>query len=196
MNPLEILTSRLRLLALTAESSAAAINNLATFSSLLNAAIPSSWPPETLADVQGLMAAKLSERPDEAGWWGWYIIAKSGQVAESATLIGSAGCSRWGPDRVPHFGYGLLPEYFRRGFATEAALALIDWVCRQPGVSQVHATTFERHHASRKILERCGFVNHGVSPDDATAAESDRQGRGQLLLFKRDVIQGPSAHHA
>lgn len=187
MHGLSLRTPRLHLIAITATSAAAAINDRVRFARELNADIPASWPPETLADVQQLLATRLEDRPDETGWWGWYIIANPGVVAEPATLIGSAGCTRWGPSGLPQFGYGLLPEFFRQGFATEAAMALIQWVIAQPGVTRIEATTFERHTPSIKILERCGFQNHGVSPDDQKAVESDRQGRGKLLLFVREA---------
>ena len=183
---LHIPTPRLVLAALTPESSRASIRDRARLGELLNAHVPGTWPPETLADVEGMLADRLSERPTEVGWWGWYIVARAGVVGAAPTLIGSAGCSRWGPDGVPHFGYGILPEFYRRGFATEAARALIAWVMAQPGVSRVVATTFEHHTASVKILGKCGFTCMGVSPDDEKAAEADRQGRGRLLLFIRE----------
>ncbi len=186
MTSFELFTPRLRLLALTAESAAAAIADRERFSRLLEADVPADWPPETLADVQGLMAEKLAADPGLTGWWGWYVIARPGVVADSATLIGTVGCSRWGPENRLYFGYGLLPAYFRRGLASEAALALIDWVTAQPGITRIDATTFERHEASIRILERCGFTCRGVSPDDASAADSDRQGRGRLMLYVRE----------
>lgn len=184
---LELHTARLRLVALTPESSAAAITDRARLCQLLNADVPAEWPPETLADVEGMLAARLADNPQEVGWWGWYIIARAGVAAPRETLIGSVGCSRWGSENMPHFGYGVLPAFERRGLTTEAAMRLIAWVMAQPGVERVVATTFERHGASIRILERCGFVNLGVSPDDAEAADSDRQGRGRLLLFVRDA---------
>lgn len=186
MAHLEIHTRRLRLLALDPASSAAAVSDRALFSRLIDARVPAAWPARDFADVEAMLAAKLAERPDELGWWGWYVIAKPGVAAEQATLVGSVGCSRWGDSNLPHFGYGVLPEFERRGFATEAATALIEWAFSRPDVTRVVATTFERHFASIKILERCGFENRGVSPDDDKAAESDRQGRGKLLLFVRE----------
>jgi len=180
-----IATRRLTLVAISAAAAHASIADRERFGALLDADIPAAWPPETLADVEAMLAGKLAEKPDEIGWWGWYIIALPGVVSERATLIGSAGCGRWGPENLLHFGYGVLPAFERRGFTTEAARALIEWVMSHAEVTRVIATTFERHFASITILERCGFVCRGVSPDDDKAAESDRQGRGRLLLFER-----------
>jgi RimJ/RimL family protein N-acetyltransferase len=57
---------------------------------------------------------------------------------------------------------------------------------QQPEVDRVIATTFERHHASVKILTRCKFICVGVDPNDAQADERDRQGRGKLMRFIRE----------
>lgn len=170
-----------------------AVNDLCRLKELIGADVPDSWPPRDLADVQELMADRLREDPTKVGWWGWYMIAAPAVVAERATLIGSLGCTRWGAEQRIQFGYGILPEFERRGLTSEAAVALIDWVMSQPDVDLVEATTFERHFASLRILERCGFACLGVSEHDATASEADRQGRGQLLLFVR-TSRGPGAH--
>lgn len=188
--PTPILTPRLRLVAITPAMARAAIDDLAELDRLLDAAVPGDWPPVDLADVQGMFAERLAAAPGEVGWWGWYVVALPGNgmpiSPDRAVLIGSVGCSKFGSGGCPIFGYGLLPAFWGRGLATEAAVALAGWVMAQPGVERVEATTFERHWASRKILERGGFGLVGVSPDDATAAESDRQGRGQLLLYVRE----------
>ncbi len=180
---LELLTPRLRLIPFTAQSAAAAIDDKHAFARIIEAVVPTNWPPETLADVEGMMASKLAENPDQEGWWGWYIITRPGVAAEQPTLIGSIGCSKWGAEGHPHFGYGILPEFYGRGFTSEAAVKLIEWVMSHPDVSRVEATTFERHVASIKILEKCGFECRGVSPEDHKAAESDRQGRGKLVMY-------------
>ena len=112
---LELLTPRLRLIPFTAESAAASLEDRADFARVIRAHVPENWPPETLADVEGMMASKLAEHPDQSGWWGWYIITKAGVVAERPTLIGSIGCSKWGAEGHPHFGYGILPEFYLRG---------------------------------------------------------------------------------
>lgn len=191
--PQELPTPRLRLVPVSAPMADAAVNDLRRLKHLLNADVPDSWPPRDLADVQGLMADRLREDPTKAGWWGWYMIARPTIVGERATLIGSLGCTRWGAEQRVQFGYGILPEFERRGLTSEAAETLIGWVFTQPGVDLVEATTFERHLASIRILERCGFECRGVSEQDATASEADRQGRGKLLVFER-TSRGPGKH--
>jgi RimJ/RimL family protein N-acetyltransferase len=138
-----------------------------------------------LADVQGLFAQKLAEHPEQVGWWGWYMIARPGQAGAVATLIGSVGAFPPDAHGRTRGGYSVLPSCEGHGFATEAAGAVFEWVLTQPGVRVLEATTFERHFASRRILEKLAFACLGVSPDDASAADSDRQGRGRLMLYRR-----------
>ncbi len=82
-------------------------------------------------------------------------------------------------------GYAVLPGFEGRGCATELAGGLVQWAFNA-GAKRIFATTFERHDASVRVLEKNGFVCEGVSSEEAAAAESDRQGRGRLMLFARD----------
>lgn len=184
MPPLELETVRLRLVAFTPNSSAAAVQGNAPLAAALRVVVPPDWPPQTLADVQGLFAGQLAANPAEVGWWGWYVIAKPDVVAPDATLVGSTGASP--PDALGRSlgGYSILPAFEGQGFATEAARAVFGWVASQPSLRSLEATTFEQHYASRRVLEKLGFQLVGVSPDDADAAESDRQGRGALILYR------------
>lgn len=180
---LEIATDRLRLAACTPQTAAAAVAGRQALAAALGVHVPDEWPPEMLADVLGMLADKLRERPYAVGWWAWHVIARAGVVGEKETLIGSAGSTPWGSDNLPYFGYGVLPAFEGRGLASEAAMALIQWVSAQPGITRVQSSTFERHYASRRILEKCGFRCTGQSPDDDKASEADRQGRGPLLAY-------------
>ncbi len=189
--PPDILTPRLRLVAATAELAAAAVADRARFARLLRAEVTPEWPPWVLADHQDQFAATLAAHPDQAGWWSWYVVGTDRSLVPQDTLVGSAGggaAEGTGPpdgSGIVLIGYSTLPAYEGRGIATEAARGFIRWASEFPATREFQATTFERHHASCRILAKCGFELVGVSPDDARAAESDRQGRGRLLVFRR-----------
>jgi RimJ/RimL family protein N-acetyltransferase len=78
-----------------------------------------------------------------------------------------------------------VPECEGQGIASEALGGLVAWAAASGRVTQMRATTFERHWSSIRVLEKNGFVCLGVNPDDAQAAESDRQGRGRLMIWRR-----------
>jgi len=129
-----------------------------------------------------MFAAALANNPDQVGWWGWYGLLQPAVPLAVPTLVVTCGAMR--QDDVALLGYGTLKPFEGQGFASEAAAALAAWASTQPGVRRVIATTFERHVASRRVLDRAGFVVVGPSASDATAPESDRQGRGTLWEFE------------
>ena len=58
-------------------------------------------------------------------------------------------------------GYGIAEEYRGLGYATEAVETILTWAFDQPGVTSVAAETEEGNAASRRVLEKCGFIPAG-----------------------------------
>lgn len=134
-------------------------------------------------DVRAFFAQKLAERADHRGWWNWYAVQKSPRM-----LIGAGGFN--GPpdaSGTATLGYAVLPGFEGQGYATELAEGLVRWATRTTQINRIFATTFERHHASVRVLEKNGFLCNGISAEDGAVADSDRQSRGHLMLFVRDI---------
>jgi RimJ/RimL family protein N-acetyltransferase len=68
---------------------------------------------------------------------------------------GSDVLAQWAPGGV-ELGYTIFSTYRRRGFATEATLALVEFA-RGEGVPSVLATTNVENAPSRGVLSKCGF---------------------------------------
>ena len=82
---------------------------------------------------------------------------------ESGLVIGNAGLT--GPpdaDNAVEIAYGIVPEYEGRGYATEAAAALLAWVVRNGRVTTARAHTLPERNASTRVLEKCGFRHLGA----------------------------------
>lgn len=64
-------------------------------------------------------------------------------------------------------GYTLAPEHQGKGFATEAAAAIIDWLFSNtrgaPAVHRITATLDPRNATSARVLEACGFTYEGTA---------------------------------
>lgn len=60
------------------------------------------------------------------------------------------------------FGYALNRRYWGRGFATEAAHAVVDWASRLEHVYRVWATCDVENIASARVLEKAGLSREGV----------------------------------
>ena len=76
--------------------------------------------------------------------------------------IGMSGLG-WSQDETPELGYWLGVDFWGRGFATEAARAVIDDCFEQfDDVTKVVAGARVVNPVSRRILEKCGFQWSGV----------------------------------
>ena len=88
---------------------------------------------------------------------------------DDALAIGSAGFK--GPpteDGVVEIAYGIAPGYQRRGYATEAARALVAFALERVDVTAIRAHTLPENGASAHVLAHCGFQQMGevVDPED------------------------------
>ncbi len=130
-------------------------------------------------DVRNYFTQRLEEDPDHRGWWNWYVVQKNPRV-----LIGAGGFVG-PPDEsgTVTLGYSVLAEFEGKGYASELTGGLVKWAGADARVKRIFATTFEHHHASVRVLAKNGFTCEGVSSEDMTASDADRQGRGRLMLF-------------
>jgi ribosomal-protein-alanine N-acetyltransferase len=186
MNPVaapRISTPRLEMIAATATLARAGVCDRARFAAILGVKIPAAWPPDVLADVQEYVAQQLEKGAAVPGWWHWYAVTASPRV-----LIGSGGFTAQ-PDDIGTvtLGYSIAPGYEGQGYCSEMVEGLVTWAQDSGRVKRIHATTFARHYASVRVLVKNGFTCRGISAEDAGAAESERQGRGPLMLFVREV---------
>jgi RimJ/RimL family protein N-acetyltransferase len=59
------------------------------------------------------------------------------------------------------FGYVIARSHQRKGYATEATLAIIDWAFQQPTIYRVNASTDIDNIASQRVMEKAGMVREG-----------------------------------
>ncbi len=78
-------------------------------------------------------------------------------------------------------GYWLGEEYWNRGIATEAVIAVTDFAFDTLGMSRVYAEVFEWNAASMRVLEKAGFVKEGVL---RRSARKDRKIIDQVMYAK------------
>ncbi len=173
--PSTVATARLRLTAATVALARAELSDRSEFARLLQAAVPASWPPESLADALPFLLAQLEAAPDRAGWFGWYAVT----LAEPSVLVASAGFFGPPSSGAVEIGYSVLPQFQRNGYATEMVAALVRLALAQPGVSRVLAHTEWANPASVRVLTKAGFhpagdPNSADDPNDANSANGAR----------------------
>jgi ribosomal-protein-alanine N-acetyltransferase len=86
----------------------------------------------------------------------------------SGSVVGF--CSFKGPpaDGVVEIAYGIAPDEQGKGYATEAARALVEFARTFPQVQVIRAHTLPDGAASKRVLEKCGFTHVGevIDPED------------------------------
>ena len=55
-------------------------------------------------------------------------------------------------------GYHIAKQYTGKGYASEAVRAFLPYMMEQAGIKQVHGICISENAASRKVMEKCGFV--------------------------------------
>ena len=83
------------------------------------------------------------------------------------TFIGWCSLTQWNPDyRSASLTYILDEAAWGRGYATEAACALLRWAFETLDLNRVQAETDTRNDASVRLLEKIGFVREGTLRED------------------------------
>jgi RimJ/RimL family protein N-acetyltransferase len=80
-------------------------------------------------------------------------------LAETGAFVGCAGLNA--TDRGLELGYWMGEPYWRRGYATEAAHALVDLAFRATNINVLHASCRVINPASRRVIHKCGFQYAG-----------------------------------
>jgi len=154
-------TTRLALVASTPEIARAAVSDGTLLAELLQARVPATWPPAAMARALEGYARRLEEEPALAGWLPRYWVA-----LEERVLVGAGGFGRRPDDKgTLEIGYVVFDEFQRRGYASEAVAALLDWAFVQPGVERVYAKTARSGQASLRVLEKNRFRLRGTGPE-------------------------------
>ena len=94
----------------------------------------------------------------------------------SGDVVGT--CSFKGPpaDGVVEVAYGVAPDHQGKGYATEAARALVSYAFGFADVRVVRAHTLPESIASKRVLAKCGFryVGEIIDPEDGLVCRFER----------------------
>jgi RimJ/RimL family protein N-acetyltransferase len=160
----DLKTERLRLVAITVPMLDAERRADGSFAGLLGAKVTGEWPPEHWEPHVLDFIQKQTQDDERTAGWNRYVLLK-GRFWEKPTLIGAVGGFAK-PRGDVEIGYSTLPAFQRRGYATEAARALMEMLFADEKVVSVCAQTFPSLPESIKVMERCGmsFVGDGDDP--------------------------------
>lgn len=89
-------------------------------------------------------------------------------IAESGAFIGCAGLQA--TERGLELGYWIGEPYWNKGYATEAAHALVDLAFRATNIQALNVSCRVVNPASRRVIHKCGFQYAGQGMMDSLAA--------------------------
>lgn len=171
MTAAPIVTSRLTLVPATAEMIALELSSAVALAAELSADLPPDWPPEFHTDrTLQFTAAALGEEGAE-GWWLHYFVARD---EGGPRLVGIGGFK--GPpaeDGAVEIGYSVVASARRRGYASEAAAAMVDEAFAR-GARLVRAETLPHLTASIAVMRRAGLSAAGAPREGVVAYERAR----------------------
>ena len=86
-------------------------------------------------------------------------IAYALTLAGTDNFVGCAGLNT--TDRGLELGYWIGEPHWKKGYATEAAHALVDLAFQRTSIQVLHASTRVINPASRRVIHKCGFQYAG-----------------------------------
>ncbi|MBI3660040.1 GNAT family N-acetyltransferase [Candidatus Acetothermia bacterium] len=164
MHEEKVVTDRLELIPATAEMIRSDMNERPLLSRILDAGVPEGWAPPSSVAAKEFFLRQLEDAPNQTGWSVWYWVRRDGRV-----LIGNGGFKdKPSHDGTVEIGYSVLEQFQKKGYATEAVRALIQWAFSHPQVARVIAETYPDDTPSIRVLEKSDFKYLGKGSEEDT----------------------------
>ena len=158
--PSDIVTERLRLVCLLPEEIERLIAGDYERVSILTGYCYPQDDPNRDVDWSWHLRALQADR-DQVPWRVRVIVERS-----SKTVIGSINLKGPPIDGDVEIGWGLRADARGKGYATEAAAAVIGWVARHAQVTSISATVPDENHPSQRVAARLGLCRTGETRRD------------------------------
>lgn len=151
-----IVTSRLKLMAITPSLLRSEQVEDGRLGELMGCAVPANWLPEHWEPhVHEVLLRQYEHCPEHVSWQRYVGLLRPGEMP---LLIGTVGAFWRAETRAEcEMGWSIVPPYEGRGFATEAVLALIGLIRQDPRMTHVVAHTFPEVIGSVRVMMKCGF---------------------------------------
>ena len=132
--------------------------------------VPAGWPDEHDRRFLENRRRELHSRPELLGWL-VYAVIRDGRLVGHAGFHGPPGRNARNDEEAVELGYTIFPTHRRRGYATEAARALVGWAHREHGIRRFLFSISPDNEPSLAIARRLGFSEVGRHWDDEDGEE-------------------------
>ncbi len=131
---------------------------------------PTGWPDEGAESLLRLRLEQISRDPAAQRWLVRALVRRrDGEMIGHAGFHGPPGTGGLAPGKA-ELGYTVFPAYRGRGYATEAAVALMDWA-EGEGIRRFVASVAPGNDPSLAIVRTLGFVQTGEQWDEEDGLE-------------------------
>jgi ribosomal-protein-alanine N-acetyltransferase len=120
-----------------------------------------TWPPDALTEaayVRRIRRLATEWKTDEG--YSFHVFQK-----ERGCLVGGIGLTqvKRGVAQTATLGYWVGEPYQRRGYTTEAVKLIVRFGFQQLKLHRIEAACLPENIASRRVLEKAGFVREGYA---------------------------------
>ena len=120
-----------------------------------------TWPPDALTESAYLRRVRrlITEWKTDDGY-SFHVFEKA-----RGALVGGIGLTqvRRGVAQTGTLGYWVGQRFERRGYTTEAVRLIVRFAFRTLQLHRLEAACLPENLASRRVLEKCGFVREGYA---------------------------------
>lgn len=117
---------------------------------------------KNLEDAKNYIATKLIASYENNGY-GLYMVE-----LKDRTPIGMCGLVKRDPKEDPDLGFAFVPEYWRKGYAVESSLGILNYAKNYLKLKRILGITIPSNIGSIKTLEKAGlkFIKKDISKQD------------------------------
>ena len=158
-----IQTPRLKLIALSQDQLQLYLTNLPRLEDELGLSIIKDEGDAAVIRAINIKLSKMAQiNPAQHLWLTYWVMA----VPDSLYGAGMAGFKGIPNEKGEvEIGYGIAPEFRRRGYTTEAVQALIQWAFQHPQCTAVLADTDPANIPSQRVLAKVGMHIYAETDD-------------------------------
>jgi len=130
-------------------------------------------PEEPASDGErSFLGLRLRQMREDERFLTWcpHAVVLDGRMIGQAGFHGPPGVNAAENPRAVEFGYGIFPQHRGRGYATRAAMLLME-LTRERGVHEFVLSSSPDNEPSLAIIRKLGFVKTGERMDDEDGLE-------------------------
>jgi ribosomal-protein-alanine N-acetyltransferase len=132
--------------------------------------LPAGWPDRDVRALLRLRLEQMTRDPEAREWLLRALVRRrDGKMVGHAGFHGPPGTGGLAPGKA-ELGYTVFPTFRGHGYATEAAIALMEWA-ESRGIRHFVASVSPGNAPSLAIVRKLGFVQTGRQWDEEDGLE-------------------------